>query len=74
MEIDHACEYEITYKPKGFKRGRPKQFFEDDAGFIACFYTLAKLTSTSERGYFETCTYVLRADGAYTTSFTYAGS
>jgi hypothetical protein len=71
IAIDDVCEYVITYKPKGYKRGRPKQFFVDETDFHDCFFELAKLSSTKDRGFFETCVYTLRADGSYSTDFTY---
>ena len=72
IEMDDVSEECIKYKPRGYRRGRLKQFFVDDTGLSECFFSLAKLTSSAEKGYFTKCRYVLSCDGKYTTSFEYA--
>lgn len=36
-----------------------------------CFYELARLVSTEEKGLFKKCTFTLRSDGKYNTDFVY---
>ena len=70
--IDDVSEDVIDYLPsEGFFRKR-KQFFINDTGFAECFFALAKLTSTPEKGLFKKCRYVLKKDGRYRADFEYS--
>jgi hypothetical protein len=68
--IDDVSEEVISYVPEKHQ-GERLQFFIDDTGFADCFFALAKLTSKPPASYFQTCTYVLNADGTYNADFVY---
>jgi hypothetical protein len=70
--IDDVCEYSIYYLPKRLWRRKEAQFFIDDTNFWDCFYQLARLTSTPEKGFFKKCHFVLMQNGKYTADFEYA--
>jgi hypothetical protein len=70
--MDDVCEYCIFYTPKRWWRPREAQFFIDDTNFTDCFYQLARLTSTLEKGFFKRCRFSLMQNGKYTTDFEYA--
>ncbi len=36
-----------------------------------CFYALARLVSTEQKGYFKSCTFVLEPNGEFNTQFVY---
>ena len=69
-EIDDVCEYCIVYRPTSNER-LEKQFFVDDTRFYDCFYQLARLTSTIEKGFYKKCHFVLNHDGCYEVDFEY---
>jgi len=70
IEIDDVSEYIISYHPS-IKKYTEKQFFIDDTNFHDCFFELARLTSTKERGFFKKCRFVLNKDGTYKSAFEY---
>ena len=71
IEMDDVCNELIEYMPHGFFQRKTKQFFVDDTSFAECFFALAKLTSTAEKGFFKKCTYQLNKDGSYKADFEY---
>jgi hypothetical protein len=70
IEIDDVSEEIIHYAPKKNPK-KLKQFFIDDTRFADCFFALARLTSTPEKGLFKKCRFTLLADGRYHTDFEY---
>jgi hypothetical protein len=72
IAIDDVCEDCIVYVPKRWWRPREAQFSIDDTNFSDCFYQLARLTSTPEKGFFKKCRFVLLQNGKYTADFEYA--
>jgi hypothetical protein len=70
IEIDDVSNERIEYVPKKDPQSR-KQFFIDDTGFAECFFQLARLTSTPEKGLFRKCKFTLLADGRYKSDFEY---
>ncbi len=71
IEIDDVCDYCIFYEPKRWWRLKEGQSSIEDTLFIGCFYALARLTSTPEKGLFRKCEYVLSQDGTYKVNFEY---
>jgi len=70
IEIDDVSEYWIEYTPQR-SPAKKKQFFINDTNFDDCFFQLAKLTSTAEKGFFRKCRFELDQDGSYNASFQY---
>jgi hypothetical protein len=70
IEIDDVSEYMISYHPSQ-KKDSEKQFFIDDTNFDDCFFELARLTSSRERGFFRKCRFILNKDGTYKSAFEY---
>jgi hypothetical protein len=71
LEIDDVSEDVIRYKPSRGLLKRHKQFFIDDTRFADCFFALAKLTSTPEKGFFRKCHFTLLKGGRYEADFEY---
>jgi len=71
IAIDDVSEYVITYRPSGWRLWKRRQFFIDNTNFDNCFFSLAKLISTADKGFFRKCKYVLKKDGSYAISFEY---
>ena len=70
-ELDSVWETCIYYNPlKSPKKER--QFEISDTRLSKCFFQLARLTSTPEKGLYKKCTYTLFHDGKYTVAFEYA--
>lgn len=70
VELDEeSINLESTYStgPQSTKR---KEFLADHR-LAECFYELARLVSTEEKGLFKNCTFTLRSDGKYSTEFVY---
>jgi len=70
IAIDNVCNDLIRYVPKN-KPGITRQFFIDDTDFSDYFFSLARLTSTAEKGFFRKCKYVIFSDGRYSCDFEY---
>ena len=70
IEIDDVSDYCIYYSPKHSWR-KEGQFFIEHAHFTDCFFQLAHLTSTPEKGLFKTCHFVLSDVGTYKADFAY---
>ncbi|MFC0682931.1 hypothetical protein ACFFGH_34315 [Lysobacter korlensis] len=70
VEIDDVSEYCIWYRPKRWL-AKEGQFFVDHTLFDDCFFQLARLTSTPEKGLFKSCTFVLPSNGKYKADFEY---
>jgi hypothetical protein len=68
--IDDVCEYVIDYVPDNSDT-EERQFFIDDTNFWDCFYQLARLTSTLEKGFFKKCIFALYKNGKYKCDFEY---
>lgn len=71
LEMDDVSEQVIRYKPSRSIRRRHKQFFIADTRFEDCFFALAKLTSTPEKGFFKKCRFILAGTGQYKVDFDY---
>jgi hypothetical protein len=70
IELDDVSERTITYTPLK-KAGSSKQFSIYDTDFTNCFYQLARLTSTPEKGSYKKCKFTLFSGGKYKTDFEY---
>lgn len=70
VEIDDVSNEQLDYVPKKSPK-KVKQFFIDDTGFAECFFQLARLTSTPEKGFFKKCKFTLDQDGQYKVDFEY---
>ena len=70
IEIDDVCEPLIVYRSTK-RSGVEKQFFIGDTNFGDCFYQLAKLTSSPEKGFYKVCHFVLHKEGHYDVDFEY---
>ena len=70
LEMNDVSEQVIYYSPQKNPR-KEKQFFIEDTRFADCFYQLARLTSTPDKGLFKKCYFTLHADGRYDTRFEY---
>jgi len=70
MELDHACEYAISYVPKGAFH-KVREFFLDDRDFVFLFYSLARATSDEGKGFYKKCRFSVSANGRYKCDFTY---
>ena len=57
-----------TYLPKGGTKRRDVPFIPT---LGECFYRLARLVSTEEKGLFKKCSFTLYSDGKYNTDFVY---
>jgi hypothetical protein len=57
-----------TYLPKGGGKRRDIPFIPT---LGECFYRLARLVSSEDKGLFKKCTFTLHSDGKYSTDFVY---
>jgi hypothetical protein len=68
--VDQSIELKKWYIP----RGQAKPGLQD-VPFIpalgGCFYDLAALVSTEEKGWYKTCKYTLCSDGTYEVTYAY---
>lgn len=70
IEIDDVSEDCIVYTPLKSPTVE-KQFFINNTNFANCFFQLARLTSTPEKGLFRKCKYALYQGGRYKVDFEY---
>lgn len=59
----------VSYWSKG--NSAPAGYLSGVPMLARCFYELARLVSTEEKGLFKKCTFTLRSDGKYSTDFVY---
>ena len=69
IEIDDVSERSITYIPRG--SSRLGEFSIRDTNFTQCFFNLARVTSSPDKGFFRTCSFRLYSDGRYEADFGY---
>lgn len=70
IQIDDVSREVIQYIPTKAP-GKLKSFCIDDMGYADCFFQLAKLSSTPEKGLFKTCQFKLQKNGSYHVEFGY---
>ncbi len=70
VKLDGEAIYLVSsYQPRD-SIGKREECLVDD--FVAeCFYQLARLVSTPEKGLFKECVFILKSDGKYNADFVY---